>query len=113
MTQLKFDKNGFLTPQKINYDIKHEETDKEAIKQIELKKEVLKALKALEPNDRDLKSITIYCNPNYIYGPDYLIQEKIKTILKKLIQKNLVIQEKVPEKQLIYTLIKTNEAKRC
>lgn len=31
MTQLKFDKKGFLIPQRINYDIKHNERDKELI----------------------------------------------------------------------------------
>lgn len=31
MTQLKFDKKGFLIPQKINYDVKHNEKDKELI----------------------------------------------------------------------------------
>ena len=31
MTQLKFDKKGILIPQKINYDVKHDERDKEFI----------------------------------------------------------------------------------
>lgn len=31
MTQLKFDKKGFLIPQKINYDVKHDERNKEII----------------------------------------------------------------------------------
>lgn len=31
MTQLKFDKKGFLIPQKIRYDVKHKERDKEFI----------------------------------------------------------------------------------
>ena len=31
MAQLKFDKKGFLIPQKINYDVKHSERDKEFI----------------------------------------------------------------------------------
>ncbi|HUS48633.1 MAG TPA: hypothetical protein VMZ91_00570 [Candidatus Paceibacterota bacterium] len=31
MTQLKFDKKGSLIPQKIRYDIKHDERDKEFI----------------------------------------------------------------------------------
>ncbi len=29
MTQLKFDEKGFLIPQKICYDVKHNERDKE------------------------------------------------------------------------------------
>ena len=31
MTQLKFDKKGIFIPQKIKYDIKHNERDKELI----------------------------------------------------------------------------------
>ena len=31
MAQLRFDKNGVLIPQKIRYDVKHDERDKEII----------------------------------------------------------------------------------
>ncbi len=31
MTQLKFNKKGVLIPQKITYDVKHDERDKEVI----------------------------------------------------------------------------------
>ncbi|MFW9973445.1 MAG: hypothetical protein ACFFDF_24890 [Candidatus Odinarchaeota archaeon] len=104
MKQLKFDKNGFILPQKINYDIKHEEETEEAIKEIELEKELLRGLNLLATEDRDIKSLVIWCNPNYCYGPDYLVQEKIEKILEKLIDENLVVQEKSPQDRDVFSI---------
>ncbi|MFW9972326.1 MAG: hypothetical protein ACFFDF_19225 [Candidatus Odinarchaeota archaeon] len=106
MKQLKFDKNGFILPQKITYDIKHEATTKEAIREIELERDLLRGLEILAPEDRNIKALTIWSNPNYKYGPDHLIQKKIEKILKKLIDKKIVLQEKSQNGLDIFLLIK-------
>lgn len=112
MKQLKFDKNGFILPQKINYNVKHEEDTEEAIKETELEKEILKGLKALGSEDRDIKSITIWCNPRHVYGPDYLIKNKIQNILKNLIDQGIVKEEKSPGKRNIFSIIKSKNVQK-
>lgn len=113
MGQLKFDaKTGNLLPQKISYTIKPDEEIEEAIKEVELEKELLKGLKALGSEDRTIKNLTTWCNPNFIMGPDYLVQEKIEKILKMLIESEKVIQEKSPKSRSIFSLRKSKNDKK-
>lgn len=113
MGQLKFDaKTGNLLPQKISYTIKPDEETKESIKQTELEKELLKGLKALGSEDRTIKNLTIWSNPNYCYGPDYLIREKIEKTLKNLIDQGIVKREKSPKGRDIFSLIKSKNMKK-
>ena len=65
MKQTRFDENGVFKPSKITYNVKHDEDTEITIKKIELEKELLRGLKVLAPGDRNIKSLTIYCNPNY------------------------------------------------
>lgn len=95
MTQLKFDKKGNLSPQTINFDVKHDENTEEKLKNIELEKEVLRGLEVLGTNGVDIKTLTIWCNPNRIRGPDYKVNERILLILK-----NLVAEKKVAAKRV-------------
>ena len=59
-----------------------------------LKEDVLHKLRILNENDRDLRTIVIGCNPNYIRGPDYKITSKVLKILEKLEKKEKVYRKK-------------------
>ena len=59
-----------------------------------LKEELLKALKIIPEPNRDMKTITIYCNPNFKYGSDTAIRQELEKILMDLENKKKVIQEK-------------------
>lgn len=103
MTQLKFDKKGNLSPQTIRFSIKHDENTKEQLKNIELEKEVLHGLEILGVNGVNVKTLTIWCNPNRVRGPDYQVKEKILSILKKLVvEKKVAAKRKSPRSNNIY-----------
>ena len=112
MVQLKFDKNGFILPQKISYEVKHEEETKEAIKIVELEKELLQGLKALGPEDRNIKALTIFCNSNYSKGSDQEIRTLITEILTKFVNKGIVIKEKSSKNRDIFSLIKLKNMRK-
>lgn len=112
MKQIKFDKNGFIFPQKIKNKIEHDEETEAAIKNAGLEKEILRGLKILASEDRHIKPLTIWCNPNYCNGPDYKIQKKIKKILGNLIENKIVIQEKSKKNRIIFSLINLKNMKK-
>lgn len=109
MNQLKFDSKGNLLPQTISFRVKHNEKTKEQIRSIELEKAVLHGLEVLGAKGIDIKTLTIWCNPNKIRGPDYKINEKILSILKKLVaEKKVAAKRKSPGKNdLLFLLVKT------
>ena len=107
MTQLKFDSKGNLLPQTVSFKVKHDENSKEQLKNIELKKTVLHGLEVLGTNGVDIKTLTIWCNPNRIRGPDYQVKERILLILEKLVaEKKVAAKRKSPRKNdLLFCLI--------
>ena len=111
MTQLNFDEKGNLVPQKICFEVKHNENAKERLKNIELEKEVLRGLDVFKANGVDIKTLTIWCNPNRVRGPDYQVKEKILLILKKLIAEKKATTKKLAAKknQLIFYLINSKK----
>lgn len=56
-----------------------------------LKKELIHGLEVLDIEDKDIKSLVIWCNPNYIIGPDYEIEIKLKSRLEFLIRTQIVV----------------------
>lgn len=104
MRQLKFDKDGFLLPQKISSEVNNEKKTEKAIKEVELEKEIIQGLNVLAPGDRNIKALTIYCNPNYKRGSDQSISKLIMAILEKLIDQSSVIKEKSPKGSVIFSL---------
>lgn len=111
MTQLKFDEKGNLSSQTISFKIKHDEKTKEQIENIELEKEVLRGLEVLGTKGVDIKTLTIWCNPNRVKGPDYQVKERILLILKKLVAgKKAVAKRKLPGKNgFLFLLVKTKK----
>jgi hypothetical protein len=95
MAQLKFDSNGNLSSQIIKFNVKHDENTKEQLKNIELGKEVLRGLEVLGTNGVDIKTLTIWSNPNRVRGPDYKVNERILLILKKLVAEKKVAAKRV------------------
>ena len=59
-----------------------------------LYKEILKGLKVLSENDRDVQTLTVWCNPNFKYGADRDIRAKILEILKVLEEKGIISKKK-------------------
>lgn len=57
---------------------------------IELEKELIKGLKVLDENDRDLRTLTIFCNPNFHRGPDKIVKSKILKFLNEMEKQKLV-----------------------
>ncbi|MFW9973141.1 MAG: hypothetical protein ACFFDF_23360 [Candidatus Odinarchaeota archaeon] len=112
MKQLKFDKDGFILPQKINYNVEHDEETEEIIRNAELERELLKGLNILAPEDRDLKSLVLFCNPNRIYGPDFSVKKDLATILKKLTASGQIMKEKTPKGRINYSLLKELKKKK-
>lgn len=109
MAQLKFDKDGGLSPQTISFKVKHDEKTKEQLRNIRLEREVLRGLEVLGTKGVDIKTLVIWCNPNRIRGPDYQVKEKILSILKKLVaEKKVAAKRKLPRKnEVLFLLIKT------
>ena len=58
-----------------------------------LENEIIHVMRLLGKKDRNLKTITIMCNPNRIHGSDKNLSEKIKKILDILI-----IQKKIKKR---------------
>ncbi|MFW9951053.1 MAG: hypothetical protein ACFFKA_13125 [Candidatus Thorarchaeota archaeon] len=73
---------------------------------LDLKHELIKALKKLSVEDRDVKSLTIYCNPNFVRGPDYEVQEKVIQQLTQLISNGCVMKEISLNNREVYTIVK-------
>ncbi|MFW9877938.1 MAG: hypothetical protein ACFFG0_33060 [Candidatus Thorarchaeota archaeon] len=101
---LKFDKDGFLQPQKVKFEVEHVEEDQEAILRVELEKELINGLKILDIEERNIKALTIWCNPNFIRGSDAMVKDQLEGILTNLIDSELVIVEKSPKRRIIYSL---------
>lgn len=112
MKQLKFDEDGVFKPHKIRFEVKHDEDTEKAIKEAELEKELLKGLKVLAPGDRNIKALTIYCNPNYTRGSDSEISKLSVAILDKLVDQGIVIKKTSPKGRAIYSLIKSKNIKK-
>ena len=62
---------------------------------LNLEDEILQALEVLSRNDRDIKSIAIWCNPNYSRGGDSEVRKEVRSILTKLKKEGRVSTEKV------------------
>lgn len=109
MTQLKFDKDGSLLPRVIAFDVKHNEKTKEQLENMELEKEVLHGLEIWGTKGVEIKTLTIWCNPNRVKGPDYQVKEKILLILEKLVvEKKVAAKRKSPRNNnILFLLIKT------
>ncbi|MFX1503555.1 MAG: hypothetical protein ACFFDH_21515 [Promethearchaeota archaeon] len=71
----------------------------------EMKKELIHGLKVLDPENRNIGSLTIWCNPNFSNGSDSEIKDRVLLILQELIIDGQVIQEKSPKNRSIYTFI--------
>ncbi len=71
---------------------------------IPLEEELLKALKILPENNRDMRTITIYCNPNFIRGSDTSVREELEKILMKMENEKKVIQKKIKFGRRIITV---------
>ncbi|KKM93828.1 hypothetical protein LCGC14_1204410 [marine sediment metagenome] len=71
------------------------EKQKERQEIMVLKDEVIRALTILSLHDRDIKSIFIYCNPNFINGADRDMKVKILNILEKLQTEGLITSQKM------------------
>ena len=67
----------------------------------ELKKEILHGLKNLEENDKDIRTLVIWCNPNNIRGADRDLRPKVLEILEDLKKKGIVTRKK--KKLSVYT----------
>ena len=104
MKQLKFDEDGVFKPHKIRFEVKHDEDTEKAIKEAELEKELLNGLNVLAPGDRNIKALTIYCNPNYTRGSDTKISKLCGSILEKLIVQEIVIKETDTNGKDMYSL---------
>lgn len=52
--------------------------------------DLVHGLKVLEKYDRDLRSLTIFCNAKFSKGTDTEVSDKLKDILKTLISKGEV-----------------------
>jgi hypothetical protein len=111
MTQLKFDRKGKLAPQKISFKVKHDENTKEQLKNIELGKEVLRGLEVLGTNGVDIKTLTIWSNPNRVRGPDYQVKERILLILEKLVaEKKVAAKRDSPRSnKILFLLVNTKK----
>lgn len=59
-----------------------------------LKDELIRGLKSLDKHDRDLKTLGIWCNPNFIRGAERDINPKISKILNEMEEQGLVKREK-------------------
>lgn len=71
---------------------------------IKLKEELIKGLKIIPESNRDLRTITIYCNPNFIRGSDESVRGELGKILMELENKNKVIQEKKKFNRTVKTI---------
>ena len=69
----------------------------------EIKKELIHGLKVLDSENRNIRSLTIFCNPNFSKGSDSEVKDCILRLLQELIIDGLVIQEKSPKNRVIYT----------
>ncbi len=58
-----------------------------------IKKDVIHALEILPRTDRDLRSLTIFLNPNYRYGADSDLRNVIKNILKSFVNTKILQKE--------------------
>ena len=61
---------------------------------IDLELEVLRFLHKLPKNDRDLKTLIVSCNPNFVRGSDKEIEPKIIEILNRLKKDGKISQKK-------------------
>ena len=61
---------------------------------IDLKNELIKGLKVLDENDRDLRTLTIFCNPNFIRGADRDIKPEILKMLNKMEKQGKISKKK-------------------
>ena len=83
------------------------ESIQEQILEQELEQEILEVLKILEIEDRDIKSITIWCNlnPKSTHVPDKSIKKRILPILEKLMKSGKIKHHKSPKNREVYSLI--------
>ena len=58
-----------------------------------LEDEVIHALRRLGENDRDLRTITILCNPRHIRGADKDVKKNVLAILIKLEEKGRIVKK--------------------
>ena len=73
-----------------------------------LEEELIDGLKIIPENDRDLKSLTIWCNLNHINGSDSEIKNRVKKILLKLqSEKKLKTKKKTPynKRYVLFSLV--------
>ena len=57
---------------------------------MDLKSKVLKGLEILDENDRDIRTLMIWINPNHKYGADQDIQPKMLEILRDLEKRGII-----------------------
>lgn len=62
---------------------------------IPLEDEVIHALEVLSLKDRDVNSLTIFCNPNKCRGGDKEVRELVKIILNDLKNLNELASKKI------------------
>lgn len=58
-----------------------------------LKNELLHGFRVLPKNDTDIKSLVIWCNPNYQYGSDKMIRDLIAPIIQEFISDGIIKPE--------------------
>jgi len=64
-------------------------------------------LKSLPETNRDMKTLTIYCNPNFTHGSDTSVRGELEKILMDLENEKKVIQKKITfckKRILVYSL---------
>jgi len=59
-----------------------------------LEKELLHGLEVIPENDRDLHSLVIWCNPNFIRGAEKDLQPKILKILNRFKKEGKITTKK-------------------
>jgi len=57
---------------------------------LELKQELIHGLEVLDENDRDLRTLAIFCNPNHVRGADRDVKPKILKILNDMEKQNKI-----------------------
>lgn len=70
----------------------------------DLEQELLEGLKNLSENDCDLRSLTIWCNPNFIRSSDRETKIKILEILKRLKKENKITSKRKTVNNMKYVL---------
>ena len=74
----------------------------------DLEQELLEGLKKMAENDCDLRSLTIWCNPNFVRESDRETKIKILEILTSLKEENKITSKKTTlhtREYVLYSLI--------